>query len=309
MDPDSDARDALAESLWFEDMDDSAAERAARRSKAARVARRRGLLTFRRVARTLVAAVSRPNYELESVVPLLEEDPALACNLLRLANAGQREGEAGAASVEDAARRVGSEALRNMLLSSALAGAFWKSRPAKLVRDHCACTASLARLLAREFAPGYTAPAYLAGLLHDTGKLFLLQSGSARYAHLLARQADRIDGMHLTERELLGYDHAVLAAAILEHWRIPAPVPQVVRWHHRPAQSRSQEHLGRLVAVLRLADALERLIRFEPSAFEQRLPALATSGDAQYLGLELGLLRKLWNPMYMTWNDSQRLLG
>jgi len=309
LDPDSDERAALVESLWFEDRDDSGAEQAARRSKAARIARRRGLLTFRRVARTLVAAVSRPGYKLESVVPLIEEDPALACNLLRLAWAGRGDEETGVASIREAADRVGPAALRDMVLSSALAGAFWKSRPARQVRDHCACTASLARLLARELASGYTEPAYLAGLLHDTGKLFLLQSGSARYAHLLSRQADRVDSMHLTERELLGFDHANLAAAILEHWRIPAPVPQVVRWHHRPAQSLSQEHLGRLVAILRLADSLERIIRFETTAFEQRLDALATSGDAQYLGLERAFLRELWTPMYMTWNESRRLLG
>jgi HD-like signal output (HDOD) protein len=298
-----------AEALWFGQADDSAAERAARRSKAARMARQHGLLTFQNVARSLVAAVSRPDYDLESVAALLAEDPALASNLLRLANTGLTSAGAGVATVREAVDRVGKPALRDLVLSTALAGAFWQPGPAKQVRDHGACTAGLGRLLARELAPAYVEPAYLTGLLHDLGKLFLLQTGSKRYARQIAGKLDETDGAHLVERRLLGYDHAVLAAVVLAHWGIPEPVPQVVRRHHLPVHAAGQDHLVQLVAILRLADGLERLLRHQPGAVDQHVRGLLGQAEAQVLDLDEAFLRGLWTPLYQTWNDCQRLLG
>ena len=83
---------------------------------------------------------------------------------------------------------------------------------------------------------GYRAAeeAFVAGLLHDLGKVVL----NLYLTKLFATVAGRAETQHVAfmdaERSVLGFDHAQAGAQVLEKWNLPPVLVSAVRWHHAP---------------------------------------------------------------------------
>ena len=95
--------------------------------------------------------------------------------------------------------------------------------------------------------------AYMAGLLHDLGKLVLVQNLRDEYQHALtdARQSDRC--LWEIENEEFGTSHAEIAAYLMGLWGLKYPVVEAIAFHHVPRKS--SQSMGILAAV-HTADAL-----------------------------------------------------
>ena len=99
---------------------------------------------------------------------------------------------------------------------------------------HAASTAILADLLAQRLPTNYAEGAFIAGLLHDLGRL-LIATG-------LREEFDEVEDLYsrgdLTrqecERTLLGLTHSELSQEALAMWNIPAAIQTAVRFHHAP---------------------------------------------------------------------------
>ncbi|MBF0482234.1 MAG: HDOD domain-containing protein [Desulfovibrionaceae bacterium] len=128
-----------------------------------------------------------------------------------------------------------------------------------LLWKHCmrAAIASreVSRYGAREINPDV---AFTSGILHDIGKAVISEYLSDMTGLLLEevqtqKAADFLDA----ERQALGFDHTVLGEAVARHWQLPAPYPQVVRFHHEPMLAPEAfrhevfcAHLGDLIAMM-----------------------------------------------------------
>lgn len=127
---------------------------------------------------------------------------------------------------------------------------------------------------------------FVAGLLHDVGKLVLVSQHSAdssRYFRLLAsgKVAERE-----AEREVFGATHAEVGGYLLWLWGLPDRVVEAVIFHHQPSLCPLTE-FGPLAAV-HVADMLKR-------ASKPGVPAAESPLDADYL-TRLGVLDQL--PMW-----------
>ena len=76
------------------------------------------------VAQELIQQFDNPNTNIDSVARNISLDPVIAVKVLRLANSARFRGAREAASVEDAAMRLGFNTLRTLVLASAVTGAF-----------------------------------------------------------------------------------------------------------------------------------------------------------------------------------------
>jgi hypothetical protein len=134
---------------------------------------------------------------------------------------------------------------------------------------------------------------FTAGVLHDIGKLMLIETLGDDYGQLIDGCDDRMDTMFSLERERYGYDHGVLAAHVLKQWNIPDPIPKIVAWHHEPsrAYSSSSQHAA-FVQTLRLADALERA--FTDGQTREQVEAIASLEAANYLDISAAQLMTMY---------------
>ncbi len=247
----------------------------------------------------LVDYVSRPDFKLDRVRELIEADPALAARLMRVANSAAYGSYDPCGSVSKAIVRLGASNVCDLAMAMS-AMTFFNDLDGvgRKIRDHSAGTAAVARELAFRLGRTKVLPkVFLAGLLHDIGKLLLIQTGDAAYA-ALAGENLAPNTVHLKEQAQWGYDHAILGGQALLSWKLPEPIAQIVACHHQPkiAQTRSAL-VGLSVDLLRVADNVEWLLQQHHEADSEHVQKLAQSPDGTRAGLSGSILTELWHDL------------
>ncbi len=92
---------------------------------------------------------------------------------------------------------------------------------------------------------------FVAGLLHDVGKLVLMCLAS-EHARILYGRADGSLAVFELEDTVLGFNHAKLGGFLLKKWNMPAPLITAVHWHHNPHHAAHYKE----PTVVHLADML-----------------------------------------------------
>ena len=282
--------------LWLDGADPSESDLRVASSLVARLGTIEGVRPFSSVVDRLVESVSRPDFELVEVCKLIELDPALASRVLRMANSAAYKGQDPCASVAKAVVRIGATNIAGLAMAMSAMEMFQDlGGIARRIRAHSTGTAVVARELALSLGCAPLAPkVFLTGLLHDIGKLLIIQSGDKAYAELVARE--RVpSSIHLSEVSMLGFDHGLLGAHVLKSWNIPAPIPQLIAWHHQPKGGRSgATGLAEALDLLRLADVVDWLLGQGCPANSPWVERVAASPEGFRAGLCADTLPSLW---------------
>ena len=291
----SNARELTA--LWLDGASPSESDLRAANSLAARLASFDGLRPFSAAVQKLMDHVSRPDFNMDEVRKLIESDPALAARILRVANSAAYRGHGPCASVAQAIVRIGASNVSGLAMAMSAMTLFKDlGGIGQSIRDHSAGTAAIARELAFCFGHAVlSSKVFLAGLLHDLGKLLLIQTGDAAYATMVAQEPSPCS-LHIREQALWGFDHATLGAHVLASWNIPEPIPQLIASHHQPKGGQGgASALAQALDLLRLADVVDWLLGQGCAADSLWVQRLAESPDGVRAGLREETLPSLWN--------------
>lgn len=294
---------AIEEELWFGGHDTSIAEDAAARSMAALVGRIVGAKPFPESARKLADLTRKDVIRIEPIVQVLERDPALSVRLLRLVNSAGYALRQRCTSVRHAATLVGTDRLHQIATTAAVLDLFDArgSIAAKIV-EHSTIVGAFCRYFGAHLALPVD-DLFTAGFLHDIGKLMLLETEGDQYFALLEKYADTPDSIHIVERSLYGFDHAVLAAHVLTAWNIPDPVPKIVAWHHDPTRAyRVSSMMAALVQTVRLADSA--VCAMVAGADQEQFAKLGSSESASYLDISEPQLSSMWDELQTLYRES-----
>ncbi len=285
--------------LWLDGAPPGESDLRAARGLATQLAAFDGVRPFSAVVQRLVEQVSSPNFDLGEICKLIELDPALASQILRVANSAAYRAFGPCNSVTQAVVRIGAINVSALAMAmSAMASFRDLGGVGRKIRDHSAGTAVVARELAVSLDRAALGPkVFLAGLLHDVGKLLVIQTGDTVYADLAARELVP-SSLHLKELSIWGFDHAMLGAHVLRSWNIPAPIPQLIAWHHQPKGGHgSATGLAQALDLLRLADVVDWLLGQGCPADSPWVARLAASPDGLRAGLCADTLPSLWNDL------------
>ncbi|MGA2174861.1 MAG: HDOD domain-containing protein [Verrucomicrobiota bacterium] len=191
------------------------------------------------VLKEIEAELQSPQCSLSTVGEAIEKDPDLTSRLLRLGNSPFYGYSTRLTSVAEAVSLIGIRQVQDLLLASSIIERF-AGVPEKYVsmesfwRHSLACGIA-ARLVAMERRLPKPDKYFVAGLLHDVGRLVLLGQG-AQAAHQVFQLCQK-ERMLLREAEMrvLGFDHQQIGGALLRHWRYPTTLIEAVACHHQPA--------------------------------------------------------------------------
>ena len=277
---------ASADPLSFLDDTDQVAREAARQSLAACVSKTHGVGSFPGAAQKLLQSTQGRDYCPTEATATIEGDSSLAARILRVVNSPAYGLRMRCRKIRIAVTLLGPRRLRQIATTAAALDWFSDDSPAvTAIFKHSSATA----LLARQLAAGLGLAAdelYTCGLLHDFGKLMMIHAGDDRYAPILAKTADQIDSADVLEREVYGYDHALLGAIVLAGWNIPEPLPNVIAWHHQPQRAfKAGGLLGKMVATLRFAEHLAHAFERGDTIDAAWLARMAQDESAIHLNL------------------------
>ncbi len=190
-----------------------------------------------------------PGISVPRLIKQVELDPALTAAVLRVANSAFYGSQTQLRDLKAAISSIGMNQTRNLLyalvLRSKLVDAGAYGRHGAEVFEHSLAVAFGARLVA-DVASLEGEDAFLCGILHDVGKLALVQA-------LRANAGGELRELGEEELALVQAHHAETGALLAEHWGLPSSVSNVIRFHH---SFESKEAPQPVTVCVALANAL-----------------------------------------------------
>jgi len=234
-----------------------------------------------------------PN-DLNRVISL---DPVLTGKVLKLINSAYYSLPNQVTSMTRAIIMLGLNTIKNLALSTAVLGSLsGKSSFQAFSGDqfwtHSICVGVTAKALAGALrVPTMQREEYfVAGLLHDLGKIPLNDRYSEEYVQV--REKAKEEGVPLlqVERAVLGIDHCDAGAVIGEKWQLSEAMCESLRHHHDPQGA--QEANRKLVATVALADTFTNVTASD-SSDDAVVQDPRLTGPLERLGVEVQVLLDL----------------
>lgn len=166
-------------------------------------------------------------------------DPVLAARLLKLANSSMYMRRRPATSLHQAIETIGLKSLYDVVMLGAMADGFANEIRCmvfgRVIWEHSVVVGLLARELSSILGLRGTEEAFLCGLLHDIGRIFLLKAETAVYESILESPTEAESLAR--ERAAFQYTHAEVGAFIAYNWKLPETVCGVILNHHEPSDA------------------------------------------------------------------------
>ncbi|MFH1024371.1 MAG: HDOD domain-containing protein [Planctomycetota bacterium] len=229
---------------------------------------------------TMLAKINQfminPRTTAKEVGQLIASDPALTIKILRIVNSSFYGFPNRITTTTHAIVILGFNAVKGVILSTSVFDAFGKDgKSASFDRlalwKHSVACGAASRVLARRIGVNAIEEFFVAGLLHDIGKVILDQCVPEEFGQAI-RRAKEADTLLLeAESEVLGVSHAEVGSWLLERWNLPRIHITAVARHHNPALADDEL---RLTPVVHLADVLVRSICIGNGG-DRRIPAIS----------------------------------
>ena len=258
------------------------------------------------VAMELVQSMAGGDADVDDLARRIVQDQAIAARVLRVANSPFYGLSSRVASIHDAIVVLGFSAVRSLVLTAAVVTSLPASRCPGFSQDrfwrHVIATAAAAQSLAKPLQRNPDI-LFMAGLLHDIGRLVMVALDSVNYAEVLATARERDCRLLDVETEVYGFDHAEVGAALARRWNYPEDIVDALAWHHAPARGKP----GGLAAIVHYADAIAQALDLE-EAENGQIPRLQQSSIDQ-LGLDWQALKQVLANTQARYDSYRLMLG
>jgi putative nucleotidyltransferase with HDIG domain len=235
--------------------------------------------------------INDPRSSAIHVANVISKDPNLSAKLLKIVNSAFYSFPTKIDTISRAVMIVGSKQLSTLALGTSVINVF-QDIPADLVdmksfwKHSIACGIS-ARMIASYKNVSNTERLFVAGLLHDIGRLIIYKHfpREGREILLQARRTNCL--LRSAEFEILGFDHTQIGGMLLKKWKLPLMLEHAVGNHHQP--SKSQYLLE--ATIVCVADILINALRIGTSG-EHLVPPIIPEVWSE-LGLPIEIFTKI----------------
>lgn len=197
------------------------------------------LPSFPQVAVKLMEASKDETVSLSDLAKILETDPGISARVLQIVNSAFYGIGRQITKLSEAVTLLGLDEIKKIALGMTVFEKMFKSGRARqfdrlLFWRHSLSVAVLSLEIAK--ATGYPDPeeAYIAGLLHDVGKIFLDINGKRDYGSFIQELSSSTELIIEQERSTLGLGHDDIGAFFCSLWKLPEKLIMAVKYHHQP---------------------------------------------------------------------------
>ena len=188
----------------------------------------------------LVQTLESEDGTIQKVGEIISKDISLTAKVLKLVNSSFFSIPQRVLHPAKAASLLGMDLIKAIVLTSGTFDQFnqfkFKGFSINQLWDHATLTASHAKCIAQEAGLDreMVDTAFMAGMLHDIGKLLVATHLSDNFTQILDAMQTRGIPMIQAEKEILGTSHAAVGAYLLGLWGLPEPIIAATAFHHTP---------------------------------------------------------------------------
>lgn len=210
---------------------------------------------------------SNPNCSLDKVVRAVRNDHAIALKLLKLANSAVYNRGEPIDSVAKAVTRIGLDNIRTAVLNLSVVETFSNEETADLVDfgrfwEHSIGCGLIAAKIATALEMDIADSAFTMGLLHDVGRMVLLEHDAEHYRRVIETARTQGLPLDLVEKRMLLVSHADMMDRVLRSWNFPKSLIDPIVFHHLSMGNIRQMARKQLTetAILALANRLSKAL-------------------------------------------------
>ena len=258
------------------------------------------------VAMELLNSLSDDNTEVDALARRIAQDQAIAARVLRVANSPFYGLQTQVGSIRDAIVVLGFSTVRSLVLTATVVSGLPAGRcpgfSQELFWRHGLGVAVAARALARKL--GRRADElFIAGLLHDIGRLAMVVVAPEDYAEVIATSRAQDCTRQEAEMSVFGYDHAAVGAALAQRWNFPPEIHDALAFHHAPAGGAPDGP----AALIHYADAIAKALDLDGEE-DTQLPRLDPATIVA-LDLDQSSLAQVLSETQAGFDNCRLLLG
>lgn len=174
----------------------------------------------------------------KEIVAVIEKDPVMTMKIFKVINSAYYSLPNKITSISQSVVYLGINTIKNLALGFAAAGILPRMNvegfDVQRYLLHSLVVAGVARQLGTQFAKEEVDPGdcYIAGLLHDFGKVVSAQFLPAEFYKALEYSSEHSVPLHEAERMIIGVDHGVVGALLAKRWAFSELMVDVIRNHH-----------------------------------------------------------------------------
>ena len=192
----------------------------------------------------------------DDVANVIATDPAVSANVLRIVNSAYYGLQVRVSSIALAVSIMGFSMTKKVALKAAVFSVFGRNRPEVEhfspvgFWKHSIFTAVAARVLGSEsarFGSAYGEDLYICGLLHDIGKIILLEKATQQYVEVLSTSARTGRAEIDVESDSFAFTHADVGSVLGVKWFLPEELTIAIRYHHAPDRDPFHRSLSSLI--------------------------------------------------------------
>jgi HD-like signal output (HDOD) protein len=204
----------------------------------------------------LESLIESPSSTLHDFAGVLSAEPDICARLLSLANSAFYSFPSSIESIEKAIQVIGVRQIRELVLATSIMKVF-NQVPLGMVNmdmfwQHSVAVGVFAKSVGLYCHQTQPERFYIAGLLHDIGRLiFYLKLPGLMHDLMIQREVKEALLFEL-EYKSLGYTHAEAGGHLLKKWRVPESIYEPVSCHHKPQES---DEFTNVTAAVHVADA------------------------------------------------------
>ena len=231
---------------------------------------------------------SRDDCSVKEISAVISADPALTTRLLRLANSPFYGFSNRIDTVQRAVMVIGTQGLRDLVVAAYAVDAF--SRVSTELVDlrafwrHSMFCGLVTRQLAARMSLLHRERLFVAGLLHDVGKLAMYSAVPELVEVILARFQVWDGPLYRAEESILGFHHGHVGAELMAMWRLPECLQHVAAGHHHPDMDGP---CATETALVHLANNIANLAGYGDSRLDDRVEFLESAWEHCRLSEEL----------------------
>lgn len=221
--------------------------------------------TLPTVVDKITRLLQNPQTSAEEIGRAITTDQALASKVLKLVNSAFYGFPGRISTITHAVVILGFSTVKNIVLTASIFDAFKKKQIASSRFDidtfwfHSVACGAASQALAKYIGVSEKEECFIAGLIHDIGKIIMCQYLPEEFSEAFGRAQTEGVLLYDAEKALFSDTHQEIGGMLSESWNLPHSLQNAVKYHHMPTPSR--DHFA-VTAIVHTADILVRALDY-----------------------------------------------